>query len=226
MLSINNNLFLPSQHREHAWALRTVGQDLADLRPEYLEIEFTGGFYVIRGRARTPGAPSSRPAKMLGALRGRHKRQGSAGESPWFERKYSLYDINRLDETGVMQRKDGVISPDIYVLAERLRTVGRMIESKDGQLVKVTLDNTRIAFTFRDVDGELYNDELSGPELYRSQQDGNRSRGTGRTRDPWSIYAPRCGVRTTPSAEGRFRLMSDSTPKPTRSEKEDERSLK
>ena len=122
-----------------------------------------------------------------------------------------------------MQRKDGVISPDIYVLAERLRTVGRMIEAKDGQLVKVTLDNNRIAFTFRDVDGELYNDELSAPELYRTQQDGNRSRGTGKTRDPWSIYVPRRGVRTNPSSKGQFRLMSDSTPKRTRSQEEDER---
>jgi hypothetical protein len=223
MLSINNNVILHSDHREHAWALRTIGQDLAEMRPEYLEVEFTGGFYIARGRTRTSAANASRAGKILDGLRRLDRRaQGQVRESSWFERRYSLYDVNRLDENGLIQRKDRPISPDIYVLAERLRTVGKLIEAKHGQLLKLTLDNNRIAFTFRDDNGEVYKNELSAPELYRTQQDGNRSRGTGRTRDPWSIFTPRSAAPANASIKGKFRLVSERTPKRSRQGEEDE----
>jgi hypothetical protein len=208
MLSINNSVGLQSDHREHAWALRTIGQNLVDLRPEYLEIEFTGQVYLARGRSQRQQitATKSRGGKIFGTFGSSGKRTQQR-ESSWFERRYTLYEINRLDDQGLVQRKDHASPPDIYVLGERLRTIGKMIEARDGQLIKLTLDNHRAAFTFRDATGTVYHEEHSTPALYRSQQDGNRSRGTGRTRDPWNIHAT--AARENTIKKGKFRLMSD-----------------
>lgn len=215
MLSINNFVVLLSDHREHAWALRTIGQDLADLRPEYLEIEFTGRAYVARGRARRKQAVLNKRSagRMLGTFkRPRHGSKGQRRENGWFERRYTLYDISRLDDQGLIGRKNRPTAPDIYVLGERLRTVGKMIEAKDGQLRKLTLDNHRVAFTYCDATATLYHEEHSVPALYRTQQDGRRSRGTGRTRDPWSVYVPRRAAPADASKKEKFTLMPGQTP--------------
>lgn len=215
MLSINTNAGSHHDHREHAWALRTIGQDLAEFRPEYLEIEFTGQLYIARGRAQTTQTPSknNRAGKILSKLRHAGKRgHTQPSESSWFERTYPLHEIHRLDDAGLIQRKNHPIPPDIYVLGERLRTVGKMIEAKKGQLLKLTLDNYRVTFTFRDSKGEIANEEHSTPALYRSQQDGNSLRGSGRTRDPWTIHQPRGAVWRGATTKGKFRLMPDGTP--------------
>jgi hypothetical protein len=214
MLSINDNVVPQSDHREHAWALRTIGQDLAELRLDYLEVEFNGEFYIARGRVRTdPSAAKSRAGKILGRLRRAGKSsQGERRESPWFERRYTLYEINQLDDQRLIQRKNRPTAPDIYVLGERLRTVGKMIEAKDGQLLRLTLNNNGVEFTFRDSGGTIYREEHSTPTLYRSQQDGNLSRGTGRTRDPWNVHQARA-ARGAVSSGAKFRLMSDRTSK-------------
>jgi hypothetical protein len=210
MLSINNGVGLQSNHREHAWALRTIGQNLADLRPEYLEIEFTGQVYLARGRAqRNQVIPSkSRSGKILASF-GRAGKGAEQRESSWFERRYTLYEINQLDDQGLIQRKNRATPPDIYVLGERLRTIGKMIEARDGQLLKLTLDNHRAVFTFRDAQGTVCQEEHSTPALYRSQQDSNRSRGTGKTRDPWVVHAPRRAPREAVTSKEKFRLISD-----------------
>jgi len=216
MLSINRNAGPYSDHREHAWALRTIGQDLADLRPEYLEVVYTGQIYIVRGRTWTDQSPAkkSRARRIFSAFRKVSKRSaGQARESQWFQRRYTIYEINRLDEQGLIQRKDRPVSPDIYVLGERLRTIGKMIEAKHGQLLRLTLDNKSVAFVYRDLKGMVYNEEHSTPALYRSQQDGNRSRGTGRTRDPWENAPRRIAPRSTTSTDRKFRLRPDDPSK-------------
>jgi hypothetical protein len=225
MLSINDNAVPQSDHREHAWALRTIGQALANLRPEYLEVEFSGQLYLARGRAGTDAGGAKKSAgKIFGALRRREKRSDGQGrESPWFERRYTLYEINRLDDQGLIQRKNAPLSPDIYVLGERLRTIGKMIEAKDGRLLKLTLDNNKAAFTYRDAQGTVYHEEHSTPSLYRSQQDSNLARGTGTTRDPWTLHVPRAAARADSAAQGKFRLMSDGFPKRRTRWEDDER---
>ena len=226
MLSINTNLHSHSDHKEHAWALRTIGQDLADLWPEYLEIEFTGQLYIARGRAQTIEADSNKRVggKVLGKLsRPGKRRNGQRRESSWFERSYPLHEIHRLDNHGSIQRKNYPNGPDIYILGERLRTAGKMIEAKDGQLVKLTLDNYRVTFTFRDSTGAIHNEEHSTPALYRSQQDNNLLRGSGTTRDPWRFAAPRDATRGAALLKGQFKLMSDRASKRSARRDDDER---
>ncbi len=216
MLSINSKVGLHSDHQEHAWALRTIGQDLADLHPEYLEIEFTGQVYKARGRAQTTQTRSKK--NSAGKILSEKPRSDAQRESSWFERSYPLYEIHRLDDQGLIQRNNHPNAPDIYILGERLRTVGKMIEAKSGQLLKLTLDNYSVSFTFRNAQGEIFTEEHSTPTLYRSQQDGNLLRGTGRTRDPWALGAPRNAASGAAPAQSKFRLMPErvSTPQTRR----------
>jgi hypothetical protein len=81
-----------------------------------------------------------------------------------------------------------------------------MIEARNGQLVKLTLDNSRVTFSYRDSKSAVHQEEHSTPSLYRHQQDGHQARGTGETRDPWLTHQARHGSR--PSEK--FRLRSDN----------------
>ena len=200
--------------------MRTIGQDLADLRPEYLEIEFNGQIYIARGRARRnqSAAKQSRAGKILAVFRRSSKgSDGQRRESPWFERTYPLSEIHRLDESGQIQRKNYPETPDIYVLGERLRTLGKMIEAKNGQLLKLTMNSYHAALTFRNSTGEICDEEHSTPALYRSQQDENSRRGTRRTRDPWETTRPSNAATLLTSKNRKFKLLTDSFLKrPTR----------
>jgi hypothetical protein len=90
-----------------------------------------------------------------------------------------------LGERGKSRRKNSPLAPDINVLGERLRAVGKMIEAKGGQLIRLAMDNYRVAFTYRDSHGEIYNEEHSTPALYRSQKGSHPRRLAGKERDPW-----------------------------------------
>jgi hypothetical protein len=208
MLSIKKNVFIPSDHRAHAWALRVIGQDVGSLRPEYLQIHFTGALYVVRMRVRADAttAKKRRAGKLLRAFRRRSRAAaGQHRESPWHHRTYTLSQIARLDDQALVQRKEPQISPDIYALGERLRTVGEMIEAKGGQLAHLTLDNTRVAFSYREATGQTQSEEHSMSGLYRSQQDSHSSRGSGRTRDRWLKHQ----ARSKSSSAGKLRLAAD-----------------
>ena len=200
--------------------MRTIGQDLADLTPEYLEIEFNGQIYIARGRARRShsAAKKSRAGKILGAFRRSSKRSdGQLCESPWFERSYPLSEIHRLDENGQIRRKNYPEAPDIYVLGERLRTIGKMIEAKNGQLLKLTMNSYRAALTFRNATGKICDEEHSTSALYRSQQDENSRRGTRRTRDAWETIRPSNAANLLTSNNRKFKLLTDPVLKrPTR----------
>jgi hypothetical protein len=191
MLSISSYSKLHSEHKEHGWALRAIGQDLADILLENLEIQFTGRFYVARGRGKTRGSSAAKKKgsvrKILNKLKsGEPNGNAQKAEAVAFERTYTLEQIQLLGERGKSRRKNSPLSPDINVLGERLRAVGKMIEAKGGQLIKLAIDNYRVAFTYRDSRGEFYNEEHTTPALYRSQKGSHSRRLAGKERDPWN----------------------------------------
>ena len=180
---------LHSEHKEHGWALRAIGQDLADILPKYLEIEFTGQLYVVRGQGKTGSSQAVKKKGPVGKLLGKLKsdrKEGNPQEQRAvpFERTYPLAKIHLLGEHGKSRRRNSPLSPDIHVLGERLRAVGKMIEAKDGQLIRLTMDDYRVAFKYRDSKGEIHEEEHTTPELYRSQK-GHPQRFPGKERDAW-----------------------------------------
>ncbi len=104
-------------------ALRTVGQDLAALLIESLEITFEGNAFVAQGFG-------------LAARRGERTGKEPARES--FARRYSAEDIRRLHKLGRKRQTGAVNTPDASSLAESLRTIGRALDSSRGQLIKLS----------------------------------------------------------------------------------------
>jgi hypothetical protein len=102
-----------------------------------------------------------------------------------FTRKYTLDDINRLDETGLPRRanKDG--KPDIYSLGERLRTVGRIVDACKGTLIRVVKDHNSMKFEYRDQNGHDHREEYTNLALYKYQQRYYAERGIYTFIDPW-----------------------------------------
>jgi hypothetical protein len=181
---------LHSEHKEHGWALRAIGQDLADVLPKSLEIEFTGQIYVVRGQGKTAGSQAVKKKGAVGKLLGKLKSDEPEGnpeeqQAVPFERTYPLAKIHLLGEQGKSQRRDSPLSPDIYVLGERLRAVGKIIEAEGGQLIRLTMDEYRVAFKYRDSKGEIREEEHTTPELYRSQKKSHPGRLAGKERDTW-----------------------------------------
>ena len=182
-----------AESNNYARTLRAIGQDLTELYPEELEIQVTGAEFVASGVGVTQ--PPQEQAKLgrtvhtaWNRLTGKESKVGTAATSPHrqrFTRKYTHDAINRLDEIRRPARtnKDG--KPDIYSLGERLRTVGRIVDSCHGTLTRVVKENNFMKFEYRDKDGIDQKEELSNLALYKYQQRYFAERGTYIFIDPW-----------------------------------------
>ena len=106
-------LKVSAHSEEYARALRVIGQDLADLFPERVEIETAGDSFVVRGEGRDK---SQRTVKNGGVtvpglkklLRG--KGAADAVDTPLsivpFTRSYTAEDINLLEERRNLAQKE------------------------------------------------------------------------------------------------------------------------
>ncbi|MGH7854674.1 MAG: hypothetical protein ACREP3_14605 [Candidatus Binatia bacterium] len=181
--------------REHtsgfyARALRVIGQDLARLVPENLAIELDGDKFVANGLcAKSRVAEQNSTTAWLGVKKLIDKVSDIVRvpnhepdlEFVPFSRVYNISDINRLDEQGTNYRGDDSGMPDIYSLAERLRTIGKVIDAQNGRIVKIFKDLHQIIFEYQDTDGKSRKEELSNTELYQLQQRYASGRGGSST---------------------------------------------
>lgn len=141
-------------------ALRAIGQNLAGLAIQSLEITLEGEVFVARGRAC----------------------RGSCREP--FSRRYTPAEIARLDEIGAA-RKTGVQgTPDAAMLAESLRTVGRLVDEKKARLLRLCKDERKIVFDYQDENGRQC-EERHSLSIYKGQQKGLAARGTNSKEDVW-----------------------------------------
>jgi hypothetical protein len=131
----------------YARALRAIGQDLADLYPEKLEIEMSDDDFVARGygldnRFAAKDADENILAKIWKTI--------------------APADIDRLDEEGRSRRDDrNKGTPDLYALGERLRTIGRIIDADEGKLIKLNKDGNTLTFDYLDRKGQSHRVDLS-----------------------------------------------------------------
>jgi hypothetical protein len=181
--------------KNYARSLRTIGQDLANLFPENLEIEVVGNTYVARCQGRNPnsfeankGLKISPLKKMLRSLGARN-----SGADPVLTkaptvpvaRTYTPADIDRIYGLQIFGRSRRGGTPDLHSLAERLRTIGRIVHSKPGQLLKIFSHKDSIGFQYCDSKGEVRTEELSHLTLHRLQQDYFSQRETNQDKDVW-----------------------------------------
>lgn len=188
------NLKMEPKTEKFARSLRAIGQGLASLFPEYLEIELNGDNYTARGKGRAEviQAVATGQTGMIETMWNklvRHNLKEDSAQPPSssvpFERVYTVADIDQLDLTGAAHRRGESRMPDIYSLAERLRTIGRIIDSRGGQLIKVIMDLDAIKFDYRDREDKVRHAECSNLALYKLQQEYYSGRSDPEANDPW-----------------------------------------
>ena len=182
-----------SEFNNYARSLRAIGYDLTKFYPEDLEIQVLAAGFLASGVGLTQ---SSQESVKHGSfiIKGWNRLTGKEAKSSLtvvsrsgerFTRKYTLDDINRLDEIGLPARTNNEGKPDIYSLGERLRTVGRIVDDCNGTLVRVVKDRNSIKFEYRDQDGHDHREEFTNLALYKFQQRFYAERGTYTFIDPW-----------------------------------------
>ncbi len=163
----------------YARALRAIGQDLSDLLPQSVTIEPDGDDFVAhgmcnRGRLEALEATGWGGLRKFGAKLRAEIHKPHAGEPDLdlatFSRSYNAEGIDRLDKRGNQRRVGAGGIPEIYSLGERLRTIGKVIDDHNGQLVKIYKDLHHIVFEYRDAGIDLHKVELDNTELYRLQR--------------------------------------------------------
>ena len=188
------NLRIESKTENSARSLRVIGQCLAPLFPEYLETELNEADYIARGKRRAEAirAVALYQTGVLGTIwnkLARHKSEPEPVQPPSsivaFERAYTVADIDQLDQTSAANRRSTAGLPDIYSLAERLRTIGRIIDSRGGQFIKLTMDMNAVKFEYRDRENKVCLAEYSNFTLYKLQQEYYSGRSAPESTDPW-----------------------------------------
>ncbi len=183
-----------SDSERSARALRAIGQDLAHLFPENLEIELVGDTYIVRGQGRDNTVQITKDLnmgwiqKMLRSFIPKKSGDDSIlplSRSVAIDRTYKPADIDRIYGLHSVARTRLGGSPDLHSLGERLRTIGRIVLSKQAQLLKLFSHNDSLGFQYRDSKGEVHTEELSHLALYRLQQQYFSQRETNRDKDVW-----------------------------------------
>ncbi len=146
----------------HEVALRVIGQDLATVVINSLEITLEGEDFVTNGvrLARAPEAPSFLPGDN--GIRYELTREP-------FSQKYTPDDVKNLDELGKSRR--GTLRMQVQhalTLDQSLRIIGRMVDSSGGRLIKLVKNQDSFALEYQDADGVVHKDEHSNLELSRN----------------------------------------------------------
>jgi hypothetical protein len=188
----------PSQPSNYyARVLRAIGQDLAALFPQQLEIEQKERSFVVQvrcDRKRSEAKAAAQPAEASSAgIRGFiHKlntiRLDKPPEKPEIAtvtRTYNPIDISRIDEAGLHRRIQLGKIPDIHDLGEALRTIGRILDAEEGRLVKLFRDQRRVVVEYIQRGGGTKKVELTRAELVKIQQNYYHGRDGFTSLDLW-----------------------------------------
>jgi hypothetical protein len=173
----------------YAQALRVVGQDLAQLFPRVLDIETDGTVFEARGESHPNPFETIQEgffARAWNKLRGIAPAQPAAATSS-FSRRYEPAEIERLDQLNRAHRLDNFRRADIYSLAERLRTMGAIVDGKNGRLKHLRKDADHLVVEYWDRQNQLQSAKLTTVILYRNQQQLDQQRRNGPS-ELWEGY--------------------------------------
>jgi len=173
----------------YALALRVVGQDLAQLFPRVLEIETDGTVFEARGESHPNPFETIQEgffARAWNKLRGIAPARPATATSS-FSRRYEPAEIERLDQLNRAHRLDNFRRADIYSLAERLRTMGAIVDGKNGRLKHLRKDADHLVVEYWDRQNQLQSAKLTTVILYRNQQQLDQQRRNGPS-ELWEGY--------------------------------------
>ena len=183
-----------SEIPDYARTLRVIGQDLANLLADSLEIEVVGQDFIVSGRAKAPRSPVAGTShhgvwnkywNKLAARPPKTDRAQTQSSLVPFRRVYTPQDIDRLDDVGVPHRRETTKTPEVDSFGDKLRAIGQIVDTKRGALVKLTNEVNGVEFQYRDERGEIHSERCSNFEIYKIQQDYYGERDPINAIDPW-----------------------------------------
>ena len=155
--------------------LRVIGQDIAGFFPRTLEITTDGVSFEAQGQCH-PNPFEAVKASFLNRIWRRVARKASTAtpqEMPppaCFARTYDADEIDRLDRLHSANRGDGSRRADAYSLSERFRTMGAIVDKKNGSLKRMYKEADRLFIEYWDTQGQLQSAKLTTVIFYRNQQ--------------------------------------------------------
>jgi len=161
-----------------ARALRVIGQDLAELFPQQIEVYYRDHSFEVRVRCDRKRAEKKSPPAEKSTLKSAfHKlatyrldKAPDGADIAVFEHRYNMDEIGQLDRVGMHRRNQAGKVPDINNLGEALRTIGRIIDAQGGQLIRILKDPRRVVFDYNDKQGVSQKTEMTRSELFKVQQ--------------------------------------------------------
>ena len=177
----------------YARVLRAIGQDLANLFPQQLEIDQKERSFIVhvrcdRKHSESKGPPQAAETQKSGLRNIFHKLHSIRLAKPSDKRDivsvnriYNPIDISRIDEAGLHRRIQLGKIPDIHDLGEALRTIGRILDAEEGRLVKILKDQRGVVFEYIQRGGGTKKVKLTRAELVKVQQSyyhGREGRGS------------------------------------------------
>ena len=162
---------------DYSRAMRAIGQDLTELFPKILEIEFDGANFIARGRSYLNPFQQYRKSSYKDVWRkliGRKSDSETMVDEPValeFERTYGAADIDRLDTLYSANRTGQLGRPDNYSLAERLRVMGGIVDSRKGRLKRLHKNADNLFVEYWDPSDEIRTAKLTTVIMYRNPQE-------------------------------------------------------
>lgn len=163
-------------------ALRVIGQELAGLFPRVLEIATDGASFEVSGECHPNPFDAVKESvfkkawkTFFSSVLAADSAQTSAPATR-FSRRYDAAEIDRLDQINRARRTDNSRRADAYSLAERLRTMGAIIDANKGRLKFLRKEADRLSVEYWDPQGEIQTAKLTSVIMYRNRQrfDGRR----------------------------------------------------
>jgi hypothetical protein len=157
-------------------ALRVMGQDLTNLFPKILEIDTDGTSFEARGESHPNPFERINEPFFKKAWSGLFHRKsvadsGSTQSEPTpFVRSYNPAEIERLDRLHSAARTGNLQKADMYSLAERLRIMGAIVDSRNGRFKQLRKESDRLSVEYWDRDGNLQTAKLTTVIMYRNQR--------------------------------------------------------
>jgi hypothetical protein len=157
-------------------ALRVMGQDLTNLFPKVLEIDTDGMSFEARGESHSNPFERIKEPVFKKVWSGLFHRKAVADSRPTqpeptrFVRSYNPAEIDRLDRLHSAARTGNLQKADMYSLAERLRIMGAIVDSRNGHFKQLRKEDDRLSVEYWDQDGNLQAAKLTTVIMYRNQR--------------------------------------------------------
>jgi hypothetical protein len=157
-------------------ALRVMGQDLTNLFPKILEIDTDGTSFEARGESHPNPFERIKEPFFKKAWSGLFHRKAVADSRPTqsepmsFVRSYNPGEIDQLDRLHSAARTGTLQRADMYSLAERLRIMGAIVDSRNGRFKQLRKESDRLSVEYWDQDGNLQTAKLTTVIMYRNQR--------------------------------------------------------